>query len=166
MPEKRRKGVQIPPAEHARNKAYGRRYKENRQKVLGKGRVCAYRLPGCLGRATQTDHVVEVSRGGSSRPENLVPCCSRCNAKKREARKRGRSGVRVGKVETLVSRDDCPDYLRSDERFPAPGFGSSCPHKALDGSGDWCVGRVGHWSRWWFGKREDVDPPPRDPLVA
>ena len=28
------------------------------------------------------DHVVPVSRGGSSRPDNLVTCCARCNALK------------------------------------------------------------------------------------
>jgi hypothetical protein len=166
MPKKRRKGVEIPPAEQARNRAYGGEYEENRQKVLNAGQtLCAYRFEGSRGFATQTDHVLEVSRGGSSRVGNLVPCCGPCNARKREARKTGRRATRADRVETLVSPDDRPEYLRSDERFPCAGLREQLSPASFDGT-EWCIGALGHWSRWWGEKPEDVDPPSRDLLVA
>jgi len=44
------------------------------------GGLCAY---GCGRPATTNDHIWPVSRGGESRPGNLVPCCRSCNSKKK-----------------------------------------------------------------------------------
>lgn len=41
-------------------------------------RPCAY----CGGTATDVDHVIPLSRGGSWRMRNLAPACSRCNSEK------------------------------------------------------------------------------------
>jgi 5-methylcytosine-specific restriction endonuclease McrA len=92
MPAKRRRQPRkfVGAEEHARNRAYGRRYRQNRSKVLGRSRACALRLPGCTQWATETDHVVEAGRGGPSTVDNLVPCCRSCNQKKRAARARKR----------------------------------------------------------------------------
>lgn len=53
-----------------------RRY---RQRVIATNQVCAY----CRCRLTEDnaslDHVVPVSRGGTHRPENLLPACVPCN---------------------------------------------------------------------------------------
>jgi 5-methylcytosine-specific restriction endonuclease McrA len=46
------------------------------------GALCAY---GCGQAASALDHVYPVNRGGRSRPENLVPACTSCNSKKRDA---------------------------------------------------------------------------------
>jgi hypothetical protein len=43
----KRKAVYLDPAEHAKNVKYGRRYRQNRARVLGQGRVCALRYEGC-----------------------------------------------------------------------------------------------------------------------
>lgn len=43
------------------------------------GGRCAY---GCDREATALDHVFPVSRGGKSRPSNLVPACKPCNSRK------------------------------------------------------------------------------------
>lgn len=40
---------------------------------------CWLRYPGCLGAATEADHVVPRSRGGDDDPANLRPACARCN---------------------------------------------------------------------------------------
>ena len=39
---------------------------------------CVY----CGGEATQIDHVIPRSRGGTDEVNNLVPCCQRCNISK------------------------------------------------------------------------------------
>jgi len=36
----------------------------------------------CKGKATQTDHIIPISRGGTDEPTNLVPACRPCNSKK------------------------------------------------------------------------------------
>ena len=50
-----------------------------RARVLRRdGNVCHY----CQGEATEVDHVVPVSRGGSHHLTNLVAACTACNARK------------------------------------------------------------------------------------
>lgn len=41
---------------------------------------CVY----CGGRQVGWDHVIPLSRGGPNTPDNLVPCCGRCNFSKRD----------------------------------------------------------------------------------
>jgi HNH endonuclease len=127
---RKRKAVELPPAVHAKNKAYGRRYRQNRARVLGRSRVCALRYEDCTHWATETDHIVEAGRGGPSTLDNLQPSCRNCNQRKKDRDRRA--------------------FVRAEGaglRFPTEG---SCPHKSFDGSA-WCVGsrEVGHWSRWW-----------------
>jgi len=60
---------------------YHRRAPLNRRAVfLRDGHQCQY----CLRRAENLDHVVPRSRGGEHVWENVVACCSRCNALKRD----------------------------------------------------------------------------------
>jgi 5-methylcytosine-specific restriction endonuclease McrA len=51
--------------------------------LLRDGYVCAY-CGDRAGRDMTVDHVVPSSRGGSSTWENLVACCTTCNARKRD----------------------------------------------------------------------------------
>ena len=44
------------------------------------GPVCRLRLPGCTTTATEVDHKVPASRGGSHTVDNLRPACRHCNA--------------------------------------------------------------------------------------
>jgi 5-methylcytosine-specific restriction endonuclease McrA len=56
-----------------------------RKSVLARdGFRCQIRLPGCLGRATAADHVVELEDGGSPYSlSNLQAACRPCNTAKR-----------------------------------------------------------------------------------
>lgn len=54
-----------------------------REFVFGRdGYICQY--CGERGRRLECDHVVPVSRGGSSEPENLLTACFDCNRSKRD----------------------------------------------------------------------------------
>lgn len=53
-------------------------YRRNRPKVLVEGAACVY----CGDVATQVDHVIPRSQGGTSELVNLVPCCQPCNRDK------------------------------------------------------------------------------------
>jgi len=44
--------------------------------------LCAY---GCGRAGTTNDHIWPVSRGGKSRPANIVPACRSCNSRKRDS---------------------------------------------------------------------------------
>jgi 5-methylcytosine-specific restriction protein A len=44
------------------------------------GYVCQLRYPGCLGRASQVDHIVQPEAGGTDELENLRAVCRRCHA--------------------------------------------------------------------------------------
>lgn len=43
---------------------------------------CAYCNARLSRRSVTRDHVIPRSRGGSNEPDNLVPCCRPCNARK------------------------------------------------------------------------------------
>lgn len=48
---------------------------------------CRVRLKGCVYTATQVDHVVPVSKGGTNDPGNLRAACAPCNqARNRKGR--------------------------------------------------------------------------------
>ena len=54
-----------------------------RRLVLVRDRnVCQIAFDGCTVRATEVDHVIPRSRGGSDQLENLQAACSRCHASK------------------------------------------------------------------------------------
>lgn len=47
---------------------------------------CQYRLPGCTGTATQTDHATPLARGGpAADPSALISTCTPCHAIKTQA---------------------------------------------------------------------------------
>jgi 5-methylcytosine-specific restriction enzyme A len=61
--------------------AYGPGWPERRARVLKRdGYVCQLRYPGCLGRASQVDHIVQPEAGGTDELENLRAVCKRCHA--------------------------------------------------------------------------------------
>src|SRR5215204_6058492 len=139
----KRKAVEIPPAEHRRNKSYGRRYQENRAKVLARSRVCALRLSVCTHSATETDHIIEASRGGPSTIENLQPVCLHCNRAKEQARKAAR-----GRREKSPRSPGAPSAVELD------GVVGNCaslwggPHDLTRWGGPReCWGQPGHASR-------------------
>jgi 5-methylcytosine-specific restriction endonuclease McrA len=150
MPPKKRKrkAVELPRAVHAKNKAYGRQYRKNRERVLGQSRRCALRFEGCEGWASETDHIVEAGRGGPSTVENLQPSCRSCNQKKKDR------DWRAAKSSPAPA---------APLRFPTEGL---CPHRSFDGTA-WCVGSVepGHPSRWWFPDEKPDDDGPGAVIV-
>jgi hypothetical protein len=141
MAEKRRKPPSLVAGQQRRrNRTYGNKWRKVREQVLARdGHLCQIRVPGvCRGRADQVDHVVKARwTGPVFDPAKLRSCCRACNnwvAHHEEPRLRARTG--------------------SASRFPPKVFGDGgCPHRALDGSGDWCVGsgEVGHWTQWYIG---------------
>ncbi len=80
----------------------GPEWKAVRLQVLARdGYRCMIRLPGCTGRATQVDHIVSMSNGGSRLdPANLRAACRSCNIAQRNidvaARARGEPAGAVG----------------------------------------------------------------------
>lgn len=53
-------------------------WKRIREAVLARdGHTCGY--CGGQGEATQVDHIIPVSKGGSNELHNLIACCARCN---------------------------------------------------------------------------------------
>ncbi len=61
-----------------------RAWRETRQAVLARA---GYRCYRCGNFATQVDHVIPVSRGGSSAEGNLAAICGHCNASKRDGQR-------------------------------------------------------------------------------
>jgi 5-methylcytosine-specific restriction protein A len=99
----RRKAVELSPAQHAKNKAYGRGWQTISDEVLRRaGFRCAIRYPGvCTGRADVADHIVPVDEGGPSVIENAQASCRACNAAKGYLRRIERAGG----LEVRPSRD-------------------------------------------------------------
>jgi HNH endonuclease len=135
--KRRRQARRVSGPQHVKNVKYGRQYRKNRAQVLGRSRRCALRLESCTQWATETDHVVEASRGGHSGIDNLVPSCRSCNQKKKY-RRVGWSGEGV------------PSALDLD------GYGGGCassqggPHDLRQWGGPAvCYGAPGHASRDW-----------------
>lgn len=61
---------------------------------VAEGRACVY----CGAAATEVDHIVPLSRGGTNEEPNLAPCCKPCNASKRDKTLSEWGGaVRVGR---------------------------------------------------------------------
>ena len=69
------------PGREARG--YTRKWRTISTKVRRKSPLCALRLPGCTLVATQTDHIVPVTRGGTSSYANAQPSCGPCNQAKK-----------------------------------------------------------------------------------
>jgi HNH endonuclease len=141
----RRKAVELDPAQHRANRAYGRQWQRVSDQALRQaGYRCEIQYPGvCNGRADVADHIVAVDEGGLSVLSNAQAACRPCNAAKGYLRRMERAGS-----------GSSTDVRQS--KFP-PRNGTSCPHRHPDGS--WCPGEPGHWSRWWVGGPDD---PPDD----
>ena len=60
-----------------------------RRKVLERdNHACQLRFPGCLGTATQVDHVMPLARGGTDDEANLQSVCVDCHRLKTLAEQR------------------------------------------------------------------------------
>jgi 5-methylcytosine-specific restriction protein A len=58
-------------------------YKANRLIALERdGYMCMLQLQGCTGEATEADHRIAVSKGGTDEVDNLQAACRNCNNKK------------------------------------------------------------------------------------
>jgi 5-methylcytosine-specific restriction protein A len=66
-------------------------------------------------KATEADHIIEVDRGGSNDPENLVPSCKQCNARRganyKAAKQRRAQAARPGATKQK------PKSQRKPKRF-------------------------------------------------
>jgi 5-methylcytosine-specific restriction endonuclease McrA len=102
---RRRKAVELDPAQHRANRAYGRRWQAISDQALARAHYkCEIRYPGvCTGHADVADHVIPVDEGGPSTLENAQAACRGCNAAKGYLRRIERAG-RSGEVPT-PSRD-------------------------------------------------------------
>jgi 5-methylcytosine-specific restriction endonuclease McrA len=135
--KRRRQAKRVSGPQHVKNVKYGRQYRKNRAQVLGRSRQCGLRLPGCTGFAVETDHVLEVSLGGQSSVDNLVPACRNCNQKKKH-RAVGQSGRGVP---SALELDGFTGGCASDEGGPHDLSRWGGPVK--------CWGHPGHASRDW-----------------
>jgi 5-methylcytosine-specific restriction endonuclease McrA len=62
--------------------AYKGDWSERRLRVLERdGYACQLRYPGCLGRGSQVDHIVQPEAGGTDSLENLRAVCRKCHAR-------------------------------------------------------------------------------------
>jgi 5-methylcytosine-specific restriction protein A len=64
---------------------HSKAWRSTSKRVLERdGYRCQIRLPGCLGRATAADHIVELADGGELLDmANLQAACKPCNTAKR-----------------------------------------------------------------------------------
>lgn len=62
----------------AARRGYDRRWRRLRQLVLTREPFCRM----CGAPATEVDHIIPLSRGGTNALENLQPLCKRCHARK------------------------------------------------------------------------------------
>lgn len=60
---------------------YGGPWRRIRRQILQRdNHVCQIQMRGCLGVATQVDHIIPVAKGGPWwEPENLRAACGYCN---------------------------------------------------------------------------------------
>jgi 5-methylcytosine-specific restriction endonuclease McrA len=56
------------------------------------GFACQLRYPGCLGKATEVDHIIQPRDGGTADPANLRAVCKRCHATR--TAKQGHEGAK------------------------------------------------------------------------
>lgn len=71
----------------------GRKWRRNRKIAITKNNgLCVY----CGDKATCIDHVVPLSQHGTHDLSNLVPCCKRCNSRKK-ARTPEQAGMIISK---------------------------------------------------------------------
>jgi 5-methylcytosine-specific restriction endonuclease McrA len=91
---RRRRAVELDPAEHRANRAYGRRWQAISDQALARaGYRCEIRYPGiCVGRADVADHIVAVDEGRPSTLDNAQAACRPCNAAKSFFRRVERAG--------------------------------------------------------------------------
>lgn len=72
-----------PADRHLSSQAYGARYRRNRAEAMRRTAWrCELRLPGCIGAASECDHVVSVADGGGDHVSNLRAACKPCHAQR------------------------------------------------------------------------------------
>ena len=78
---------------------YGATYRRNRDKAMRRARWrCELRLDGCIGAASECDHIVSVADGGGHEVSNLRAACGPCHKQRtaqqgHDARRGGRSAT-------------------------------------------------------------------------
>jgi len=71
------------------------RYQVAPRVLLRDGYRCQIRLPGCLGRASSADHIVELADGGAPFDlRNLQAACMHCNLAKSHRENASRQNLR------------------------------------------------------------------------
>jgi HNH endonuclease len=139
---RRRKAVELDPAQHRANRAYGRRWQQISDQALARAHYrCEIKLPGiCVGRATVADHVVAVDEGGPSVLENAQAACKPCN----QAKSFFRRVERAGPASSVPSAADLDGYTGGCARSQGG------PHNLSEfGGPSECYGQRGHASRDW-----------------
>ncbi|MFI7191468.1 HNH endonuclease [Nocardia nova] len=59
------------------------RHKKQRARILRRdGYQCQLHYAGCLGTATEMDHIVNVAAGGTDEDDNVHAVCSKCHQAK------------------------------------------------------------------------------------
>ncbi len=90
-------------------------YKKNRAELLRDKPLCHWckKRPG-----VEADHLIELDRGGSNDPENLVPSCKPCNARRganyKAAKGRARQAARPGNQTQTRSKNRKPKKTRKN----------------------------------------------------
>jgi hypothetical protein len=133
---RRRKAVELPRAQHLRNKRYGRRWQAISDEVLRRAHYkCEIRYPGvCIGRADVADHIDE---DGPSVIGNAQAACRPCNQAKGYLRR----------MEQSKSAGQWPAAWDLDGGCASRDGG---PHDLREWGGPAkCWGQVGHASRDW-----------------
>lgn len=79
------------PEDRSRSaQVYGAEYRRNRTLALRRDKWrCQIRLPGCTGAASQADHIIPVSEGGTHDVSNLRAACKSCHQKTTAQQGRG-----------------------------------------------------------------------------
>lgn len=104
----------------------GAKWEHLRRRYLKPGTRCTY----CGAPATELDHVIPWSRGGTTEPGNLAPACKPCNSRKRDRlptvtvlRLLGDDGGPGGSTQAATSNAPAPQpSIRSLTSPDGPGW--------------------------------------------
>jgi 5-methylcytosine-specific restriction protein A len=111
----------MPAKKNMRQRSAG--WAKTRAELLRDNPVCHW----CKKRkATEADHIIEVDRGGTNDPDNLVPSCKQCNARRganyKAAKQRRTQAARPGATKQKPKSQRKPkSFLVRDQQItPRP----------------------------------------------